>query len=125
MPCPRHQCRRPRSDRFVPQEKKVGGKWQFQCQHGSEECLGNMIQVRLLPPHPHPGAVSTVGGGILTAPPSPSPSPQACLMHEAENFTTYFPVIFCMESGTSATKNLEAVRPRPRPPDTMGLSPPC
>uniref|UniRef100_A0A8B9V293 Gamma-interferon-inducible lysosomal thiol reductase n=1 Tax=Anas zonorhyncha TaxID=75864 RepID=A0A8B9V293_9AVES len=58
------------------QEKKVGGKWQFQCQHGSEECLGNMIQ--------------------------------ACLMHEAENFTTYFPVIFCMESGTSATKNLEA-----------------
>uniref|UniRef100_A0A669QLC6 Gamma-interferon-inducible lysosomal thiol reductase n=1 Tax=Phasianus colchicus TaxID=9054 RepID=A0A669QLC6_PHACC len=32
----------------------------------------------------------------------------ACLMHEAENFTTYFPVIFCMESGSSATKNLKA-----------------
>ncbi|NXK57234.1 GILT reductase, partial [Chauna torquata] len=61
------------------QEKEVCGKWQFQCQHGSEECLGNMIQ--------------------------------ACLMHEAQNFTTYFPVIFCMESGTSATKNLEAVCP--------------
>uniref|UniRef100_A0A8B9BBB9 Gamma-interferon-inducible lysosomal thiol reductase n=1 Tax=Anser brachyrhynchus TaxID=132585 RepID=A0A8B9BBB9_9AVES len=76
VPCPCRWCCRPRSDRFVPQEKKVGGKWQFQCQHGSEECLGNMIQ--------------------------------ACLMHEAENFTTYFPVIFCMESGTSATKNLEA-----------------
>ncbi|NXI62720.1 GILT reductase, partial [Anseranas semipalmata] len=58
------------------QEKEVGGKWQFKCQHGSEECLGNMIQ--------------------------------ACLMHEAQNFTVYFPVIFCMESGTSATKNLEA-----------------
>lgn len=46
-------------------------------------------------------------------------------MHEGENFTTYFPVIFCMESGTSATKNLEAVRPRPHPPDTMGSPPPC
>uniref|UniRef100_A0A8V1A8J6 Gamma-interferon-inducible lysosomal thiol reductase n=1 Tax=Gallus gallus TaxID=9031 RepID=A0A8V1A8J6_CHICK len=33
---------------------------------------------------------------------------QACLMHEAQNFTTYFPVIFCMESGSSATKNLKA-----------------
>lgn len=58
------------------QERNVSGKWQFQCQHGSEECLGNMLQ--------------------------------ACLMHEAQNFTTYFPVIFCMESGSSATKNLKA-----------------
>ncbi|XP_032296839.1 gamma-interferon-inducible lysosomal thiol reductase, partial [Coturnix japonica] len=58
------------------QEKNVSGKWQFQCQHGSEECLGNMLQ--------------------------------ACLMHEAQDFNTYFPIIFCMESGSSATKNLEA-----------------
>ncbi|NXA12988.1 GILT reductase, partial [Sapayoa aenigma] len=59
------------------QERNVSGKWSFQCQHGPEECLGNMIE--------------------------------ACLMHEAKNFSTYFPVIFCMESGSSVTKNLEAV----------------
>ncbi|RMC00887.1 hypothetical protein DUI87_22573 [Hirundo rustica rustica] len=33
---------------------------------------------------------------------------QACLMHEAKNFSTYFPVIFCLESGSSVTENLEA-----------------
>ncbi|NXT26219.1 GILT reductase, partial [Syrrhaptes paradoxus] len=70
------QCRRPCSDRLVPQERNVSGKWQFQCQHGPEECLGNMIET--------------------------------CLMHEAKNFSTYFPVIFCLESGSSVTKNLEA-----------------
>ncbi|NXS45442.1 GILT reductase, partial [Balaeniceps rex] len=69
-------CRRPHSDRLVLQEEIVSGKWQFQCQHGPEECLGNMIE--------------------------------ACLMHEAKNFSTYFPVIFCLESGTSVTKNLDA-----------------
>lgn len=123
-PCPRRRCCRPRSDRFVPQEKKVGGKWQFQCQHGSEECLGNMIQVSRAA-SPSSSRCCEHCRGVLTAPPSLFPSPQACLMHEAENFTTYFPVIFCMESGTSATKNLEAVRPRPRPPDTTGSPPPC
>lgn len=45
-------------------------------------------------------------------------------MHEAKNFSTYFPVIFCLESGSSVTKNLEAVRPPPRPlRPTAGLSP--
>ncbi|XP_075579934.1 gamma-interferon-inducible lysosomal thiol reductase [Pelecanus crispus] len=58
------------------EERNVSGKWHFQCQHGPEECLGNMIE--------------------------------ACLMHEAQNFSTYFPVIFCLESGSSVTKNLEA-----------------
>ncbi|KFW74242.1 Gamma-interferon-inducible lysosomal thiol reductase, partial [Manacus vitellinus] len=58
------------------QERNVSGKWDFQCQHGPEECLGNMIE--------------------------------ACLMHEAKNFSTYFPIIFCLESGSSVTKNLEA-----------------
>ncbi|KAM6235981.1 gamma-interferon-inducible lysosomal thiol reductase isoform 1-T2 [Porphyrio hochstetteri] len=58
------------------QERNVSGRWQFQCQHGPEECLGNMIET--------------------------------CLMHEGQNFSTYFPVIFCMESGSSVTKNLEA-----------------
>ncbi|XP_069734288.1 gamma-interferon-inducible lysosomal thiol reductase [Phaenicophaeus curvirostris] len=57
-------------------ERNVSGKWDFQCQHGPEECLGNMIE--------------------------------ACLMHEAKDFSTYFPVIFCLESGSSVTKNLEA-----------------
>ncbi|NXW91796.1 GILT reductase, partial [Alopecoenas beccarii] len=61
------------------QERNVSGKWIFQCQHGPEECLGNMIET--------------------------------CLMHEAKNFSTYFPVIFCLESGSSVTKNLEAVCP--------------
>ncbi|NXN11027.1 GILT reductase, partial [Indicator maculatus] len=61
------------------EERNVSGKWQFQCQHGPEECLGNMIET--------------------------------CLMHEAKNFSSYFPVIFCLESGSSVTKNLEAVRP--------------
>ncbi|KAF1653800.1 Gamma-interferon-inducible lysosomal thiol reductase, partial [Eudyptes chrysocome] len=68
--------RRPRSDRLVLQERNVSGKWHFQCQHGPEECLGNMIET--------------------------------CLMHEAQNFSTYFPVIFCLESGSSVSKNLEA-----------------
>lgn len=36
-------------------------------------------------------------------------------MHEAKNFSTYFPVIFCLESGSSVTKNLEAVCPPPCP----------
>ncbi|NXY92434.1 GILT reductase, partial [Alcedo cyanopectus] len=58
------------------QERNVSGRWQFQCQHGPEECLGNMIET--------------------------------CLMNEAKNFSTYFPVIFCLESGSSVTKNLEA-----------------
>ncbi|XP_068020978.1 gamma-interferon-inducible lysosomal thiol reductase isoform X2 [Melanerpes formicivorus] len=58
------------------EERNVSGKWQFQCQHGPEECLGNMIET--------------------------------CLMHEAKNFSSYFPVIFCLESGSSVTKNLEA-----------------
>ncbi|XP_075300264.1 gamma-interferon-inducible lysosomal thiol reductase [Opisthocomus hoazin] len=57
-------------------ERNVSGKWEFECQHGPEECLGNMLE--------------------------------ACLMHEAKNFSTYFPVIFCLESGSSVTKNLEA-----------------
>ncbi|XP_009069748.1 PREDICTED: gamma-interferon-inducible lysosomal thiol reductase, partial [Acanthisitta chloris] len=58
------------------QERNVSGKWNFECQHGPEECLGNMIE--------------------------------ACLMHEAKNLSSYFPVIFCLESGSSVTKNLEA-----------------
>ncbi|NXS64555.1 GILT reductase, partial [Brachypteracias leptosomus] len=66
----------PCSHQLVPQERNVSGKWQFECQHGPEECLGNMIE--------------------------------ACLMHEAKNFSIYFPVIFCLESSTSPTKNLEA-----------------
>ncbi|XP_062483552.1 gamma-interferon-inducible lysosomal thiol reductase isoform X2 [Pezoporus occidentalis] len=33
---------------------------------------------------------------------------QTCLMHEAKNFSTYFPVIFCLESGSSVTQTLEA-----------------
>ncbi|XP_065514967.1 gamma-interferon-inducible lysosomal thiol reductase isoform X2 [Lathamus discolor] len=33
---------------------------------------------------------------------------QTCLMHEAKNFSSYFPVIFCLESGSSVTKTLEA-----------------
>uniref|UniRef100_A0A8C9MGS1 Gamma-interferon-inducible lysosomal thiol reductase n=1 Tax=Serinus canaria TaxID=9135 RepID=A0A8C9MGS1_SERCA len=58
------------------QERNVSGKLDFQCQHGPEECLGNMME--------------------------------ACLMHEAQNFSTYFALIFCLESGSSVTKNLEA-----------------
>ncbi|NXO45011.1 GILT reductase, partial [Locustella ochotensis] len=65
------------------QERNVSGKLDFQCQHGPEECLGNMME--------------------------------ACLMHEAQNFSTYFPIIFCLESGSSVTENLEAVCP-PSPP---------
>ncbi|NWW32525.1 GILT reductase, partial [Panurus biarmicus] len=61
------------------QERNVSGKLDFQCQHGPEECLGNMME--------------------------------ACLMREAKNFSTYFIVIFCLESGSSVTENLEAVCP--------------
>ncbi|NXP94030.1 GILT reductase, partial [Passerina amoena] len=73
----------PAHPRLVPQERNDSGKLDFQCQHGPEECLGNMME--------------------------------ACLMHEAKNFSTFFPVIFCLESGSSVTENLEAVRPPPRP----------
>ncbi|NWV47745.1 GILT reductase, partial [Daphoenositta chrysoptera] len=38
---------------------------------------------------------------------------EACLMHEAKNFSTYFPLIFCLESGSSVTENLEARPPVP------------
>ncbi|KAM4657658.1 gamma-interferon-inducible lysosomal thiol reductase [Amazona ochrocephala] len=58
------------------QERNESGKWEFQCQHGPEECLGNMIET--------------------------------CLMQEAKDFSTYFPVIFCLESGSSVTETLEA-----------------
>ncbi|NXG40062.1 GILT reductase, partial [Dromaius novaehollandiae] len=58
------------------QETNVNGTWRFQCQHGPEECLGNMVE--------------------------------ACLMHEVQDFSTYFPIIFCLESGVSVTKDLEA-----------------
>ncbi|NXV04996.1 GILT reductase, partial [Cettia cetti] len=85
------------------QERNVSGKLDFQCQHGPEECLGNMME--------------------------------ACLMHEAKNFSTYFAVIFCLESGSSVTKNLEAVCPPPCPscptlgglpvPLSAPLSPQC
>ncbi|KAJ4936723.1 hypothetical protein JOQ06_001309 [Pogonophryne albipinna] len=30
------------------QEKNVGGKYVFECQHGEQECLGNMIETCLL-----------------------------------------------------------------------------
>ncbi|NWR81631.1 GILT reductase, partial [Centropus unirufus] len=73
------------------QERNVSGKWEFLCQHGPEECLGNMIE--------------------------------ACVMHEAKDFSASFPVIFCLEAGSSVTKNLEAVCPPPVPPFAGNASP--
>lgn len=33
---------------FVPlQEKPDGKKYIFECQHGEQECLGNMIEVKV------------------------------------------------------------------------------
>ncbi|GFR89250.1 gamma-interferon-inducible lysosomal thiol reductase-like [Elysia marginata] len=29
---------------FCLKEKKVGDKWEFQCQHGEQECIGNLIE---------------------------------------------------------------------------------
>lgn len=76
VPCPCRWCCRPRSDRFVPQEKKVGGKWQFQCQHGSEECLGNMIQVSRAVPVLIP-VLRAPGGGPSPLSPVPAGLPDA------------------------------------------------
>ncbi|NXA55656.1 GILT reductase, partial [Nothocercus julius] len=81
------------------QETNVNGTWHFQCQHGPEECLGNMLEVR------RGGRVAGVAGG--TVPPRP-PCPQACLMHEAGNSSDYLPAVACLESGSSVSGNLEA-----------------
>ena len=59
---------RPRSDWLVPQERNVSGKWHFQCQHGPEECLGNMIEVTVTIPVP---TVPVRGGGGKVAPHRP------------------------------------------------------
>ncbi|XP_077187623.1 gamma-interferon-inducible lysosomal thiol reductase isoform X2 [Paroedura picta] len=55
-------------------ETKAEGKWHFECQHGQEECQGNMME--------------------------------ACLIHLLKDFDLYFPVIFCMESGSAVVGNL-------------------
>lgn len=51
------RCRRPRSDRLVPQERNISGKLDFECQHGPEECLGNMMEVTV----PIPTALAQEG----------------------------------------------------------------
>ncbi|XP_060089402.1 gamma-interferon-inducible lysosomal thiol reductase [Heteronotia binoei] len=56
------------------QETKTEGKWHFDCQHGEEECQGNMME--------------------------------ACLIHLLEDVNLFFPVIFCMESGSQVVGNL-------------------
>ncbi|OXB73120.1 UNVERIFIED_CONTAM: hypothetical protein H355_012045 [Colinus virginianus] len=47
------------------QERNVSGKWQFQCQHGPEECLGNMLQVYA--PHLDEGRIAACARGELGA----------------------------------------------------------
>ena len=34
-------------------QKKVGGKWQFTCQHGAAECYGNLIETCAIHFHPN------------------------------------------------------------------------
>lgn len=68
--------RQPHSDWLVPQERNDSGKWSFQCQHGPEECLGNMMEVTVMVP----GPVVLSRGGVqwpLTADPIPLGLPDA------------------------------------------------
>lgn len=32
----------------LKEKKDVSGEWKFTCQHGEEECVGNLIEVRTL-----------------------------------------------------------------------------
>lgn len=46
---------------FVPlQEKPDGKKYIFECQHGEQECLGNMIEVKVQRKYTKRGRYETV-----------------------------------------------------------------
>jgi hypothetical protein len=30
----------------LQEEKGISGQWKFTCQHGEQECVGNLIEVR-------------------------------------------------------------------------------
>lgn len=82
---------------------RVAGRCRWGAGSGRAELAAGSQPLRLPFPPPHAAPL------ISPAPAFPSLScfsPQACLIHLLKDLDSYFPVIFCMESGSDVVGNL-------------------